>query len=132
MCMIEGCDDPYIVYHQSWVMSARKQHSCGECERSIEPGEQYRSTSGLFDGEWLTNNVCHHCTFATRWLWDNCAGYVDAAVQMDLEYHLEEEIHPGDKCHFAMARVLIGMRRRWQHHGQLMSLPHEIPDMDMH
>lgn len=132
MCMIDGADETYDVYTDRWVMSARKEHRCTGCRRTIEIGEQYRSTFGLYDNRWMGACYCHHCTFATRWLFTNCGGYLDDGVLEDIQYHLEEEIHSGDKLFFPMARVAIGMGRGWMHKGKLMALPHEIPNMVGH
>lgn len=133
MCMIDNCDEMYTLYDQRWVSKTRKPHQCGECGRAIEIGEECRFTTGLmqFDG-WCSNYICHHCTFATRWLWVNCSGYVDCGVREDLEYHLEDEAWNWPfATKYAMARVLIGMRRRWRNKkGELMPLPREIPDLE--
>lgn len=130
MCMIDGCDERYEVYSEKWVSKARKDHKCDECNRTIKKGEEYRFTTGALDGYWNSNHVCHHCTFATRWLWTNCYGYVDGGVHEDIQYHLEEEIRPGHPCFYAMARVFVGMNRRWKSKsGELMPLPREIPPL---
>ena len=133
MCMIDGCDEMYVIYDQKWISSARKEHKCGECGRTIAAGEEYRRTEGLFEGEgWNTNRVCHHCTFATRWLWDNCSGYVDQGVREDLYYHLTEELTKDHAAWWPMARVYTGMKLGWSFTpGTLMPLPKEIPPLEL-
>lgn len=130
MCMIDD-SERYDVYTQRWVMASRKAHVCGECSRRIEVGEQYRHTSGLADDYWFVNHICHHCTFATRWLANNCNGYLDQGVYEDIKYHLEEEAYNWPSTtKMAMCRVAIGMARQWEKRdGTLMKLPREIPDL---
>lgn len=43
---------------------ARTQHDCGHCGRTIEPGETYSRTSGIWEGEGGTYKECGHCRHA--------------------------------------------------------------------
>ena len=42
-------------------LKARKHHTCGECEATIEPRERYWKTSSLFDGAWADLKTCGAC-----------------------------------------------------------------------
>lgn len=47
---------------------ARKKHQCGECWRTIQPGELYGVFAGLFDGDFFAVKHCLRCTKARHWL----------------------------------------------------------------
>ena len=43
------------------VRVARKQHSCHVCAGAVNPGEQYRVTTAMVDGDMCTSKFCIHC-----------------------------------------------------------------------
>ncbi|MHC1701784.1 MAG: hypothetical protein AB9900_12585 [Humidesulfovibrio sp.] len=43
------------------LRTARKAHKCGECRETIQPGEQYRYESGIWDGEPASFKTCLDC-----------------------------------------------------------------------
>lgn len=53
------CEAP-SVYRESFPR-ARKQYQCCECEAFIQPGDQYRHTFGVWDGEPGTYRTCLPC-----------------------------------------------------------------------
>lgn len=120
MCMIDDCET-YSIYHEKDAVRAKKAHKCNECGRPIEPGETYRCTSGLGDGCWTVNKVCAHCTVAAKWLLHNCHGYMDTCVREDIEHHVE------DYRRMDLARVAVGMRRKWKRVRRTEMMP--IPQM---
>jgi hypothetical protein len=58
MCAIDG--DPVDVYDESFRV-ARKQHCCEDCPATIAPGERYRHTTVLFEGQWSRHRHCTEC-----------------------------------------------------------------------
>jgi hypothetical protein len=40
---------------------ARKDHLCGECERTISPGEEYERVFGSWEGSISTHKTCSDC-----------------------------------------------------------------------
>jgi len=42
-------------------VTARKPHTCEECDKTIIPGEQYERTEMLYDGSWSRMSVCLIC-----------------------------------------------------------------------
>lgn len=40
---------------------ARKPHTCCECRQTIQRGQTYEHTSGLWDGDWQTYKTCLPC-----------------------------------------------------------------------
>lgn len=65
---------------------ARKPHKCGECHRTIEPGETYEDCRQLFDYGWDRYKTClgcknirdHLCPHG--WYWGSVAEQVEACV----------------------------------------------------
>jgi hypothetical protein len=45
------------------VVTARKDHGCGECRATIAAGEAYRYYSGKFDGHFHIHKVCRRCSY---------------------------------------------------------------------
>jgi hypothetical protein len=46
---------------ESGMKKAIKQHKCGECHRTIQPGEMYERAGGLSDGTWFHHKTCADC-----------------------------------------------------------------------
>lgn len=67
---------------------ARKLHKCGECNRIIQPGENYVCEVTLFDGVIERNKTCLDCKslrdnfFQSGWYW--------GGVREDLYEHIRE------------------------------------------
>lgn len=81
LCFYGDSDCSASVYNESW-RGARKQHRCCECRRTIERGERYHYTFGVWDGDADQYTTCAQCAeirvaFACEgaWifgqLWDN-------------------------------------------------------------
>jgi len=41
--------------------TARKQHVCGECRRTIEPGDEYRRIFYVYEGDASAHKMCERC-----------------------------------------------------------------------
>lgn len=121
MCMIEMAE-PWQVYEEKQV-TARKPHACGECQRTIEPGERYEQTSALGDGSWQRYRTCRHCLAARAWLSAVCNGWIFGFVLEELEEHWDEDLlYRG----FWLGRAILGMRRKWR---GLEPLPDPCPGL---
>ncbi len=46
-----------------WVRfrKARKKHCCCECGKTIQVGEQYEYSSGIWEGEPVSHKTCGYC-----------------------------------------------------------------------
>lgn len=43
------------------TLTARKEHRCCECKRTIRPGEKYQRDGGLWDGVFTVYKTCYDC-----------------------------------------------------------------------
>lgn len=55
--------DGHIEFQDHRVVTARKEHKCGECRMIIAKGEKYAYTSGLYDGGFSVDKVCRRCEY---------------------------------------------------------------------
>lgn len=58
MCEIDL--EPCEVF-TSKVVTAKKEHRCGCCERTIRPSEKYHKTFAIFEGEPSSHKHCRDC-----------------------------------------------------------------------
>lgn len=101
---------------------ARKQHECVECGRDIDPGEQYRFESVVFNSRVWTYKTCTHCLAVRDWLTKQCGGFLYEGVKEDFLEHQYEQ--PGR----AVLRAIVAMDRyQWRMNGDLMPVPELVP-----
>lgn len=48
-------------FYRTQSHTARKQHRCDACGEPIEPGDEYKVESGIFDGLWYRWKWCGRC-----------------------------------------------------------------------
>jgi hypothetical protein len=89
MCMVDGCDLEGT-FLGSKMRRARVQHTCQDCGRKIEAGEQYMTARWAMEGTVETMKMCLHCDVAAEWLRDNCGGFVYGGVWEDIDEHVYE------------------------------------------
>jgi hypothetical protein len=115
MCMIDGGDDTWESFARI-ERRARVEHTCGECHRTIEPGEIYERGGGV-SHEWgrgvYTSKTCAHCVAAREWLLHECRGWVWEGVREDLYEHFDG-FNYTEPERLRLGRYLIGMRRKWK------------------
>src|SRR5690554_6021028 len=88
MCMIDHNEMVEVLSDTKPV--ARKVHRCGECQREIQPGEQYEKIVGIFEGQMDTYKTCLHCVAVREWLSQVCGGWLYGMVGEDLLEHYRE------------------------------------------
>jgi hypothetical protein len=104
---------------------ARIAHPCGECKRTIQPGETYEYTFGKFEDEVFYHKMCSHCVAAARWLVIQCQGYCQTYVLQELIDHWGENTSLRS---FWLGRAIVGMKRAWTFSdGKLMPVLGEPP-----
>lgn len=93
--------------------TARAEHKCGCCGRTIRKGERYRRGVGL-DGTAWTWKECAHCDVLARHV---CDAY-------DLDEYDPDSIADYDAEDLGELRVKVGFRRRWtRSDGSLYPVP---------
>lgn len=127
MCLIEECDDRYLVYRTKDEVRAAKPHRCCECGRPIAVGEIYHKAVGLYANHWDTHHTCTHCRVACLWLKSNCGGFLHEGVLEDIEMHADE--YPSLRS--TLNRLIVGMRRDWRRFDKkgLMAVPRLPPSI---
>lgn len=118
MCLIDDCDERMTMVSERW-QTARKEHQCTECRRTISSGERYRYEAGKFDGNLEVYKTCSHCMVVRDFLNKQCGGWVFRGVEEDLVEHA----YLGTP----VARLIVAMRRDWRFRdGSLMPVPKEL------
>ena len=94
-CSCVVCDDydPATFYSQV-VRKARTGKKCCECERTIEPGEEYEHTSGKWDKQISIFETCADCLSVRASFF--CEGYLHGGMWDMLHAHLEAVVRFGD------------------------------------
>ena len=93
---------------------ARKAHQCGECFRTIEPGEKYIVHKTLFEGSVSSQKLCSHCDVAREWLGDNCGGWLYGGVWEDIDDHVDEYRGVYPKVAKALKRLSVWAAHDWR------------------
>jgi len=58
-CSCDCYDGPEFS-REAW-RKARKQHECVECGETINPGDRYEYSCGVWDGSWDDHHTCAPC-----------------------------------------------------------------------
>jgi hypothetical protein len=128
--MVDDLDDRCSIWNETY-RKARKPYRCGECRRDIAVGERYVYLWALGEDGPFTARWCIHCDVAKEWLWKNCGGSIVSCIKEDIEQHVEEYNR------MDLARLAVGMRRRWARFKApgllpVMALPRPIALGDHH
>ena len=60
-CVYVSNDDPSPEFHNSRIVTAKKEHTCSECDRIIYPIEKYEYVTGVWEGDFLVFKTCSDC-----------------------------------------------------------------------
>ncbi len=92
--MMSGCSDVcldrdldfYNEFYADGTRTAKIDHACGECGRTINPGEKYHRAVGKAEGYWFVAKTCPECEEIRKalvcgeyffdHLWDDIREYV--------------------------------------------------------
>jgi hypothetical protein len=106
MCAVDW-DEPR--FYSTVERKARKLHSCDECRRTINPGENYQYAVGLWETKLSQFKTCRFCKVAQDWLLKECGIFLHGGLDEEIEEHANEY-----KKIF-LYKWLIGIRSRWIH-----------------
>lgn len=121
MCMYDDAETVEPIEDGHYV-TARKDHKCHECKRTIKAGEKYHTEAHFYEG-FVRHKTCAHCMVARGWLSDECGGWVFGGVYEDMREHCNYGQYP-----IGVYRLAVGMRRRWARpDGSLRPLPARPP-----
>lgn len=116
--MIDDADDRVTVLRDN-IRTARKEHTCHECFRTIRAGESYRNESYTFDGTAVTHKTCRHCDVVRDWLNGECGGFLYGGIEEDIQEHAESGYYP-----VQIKLMAVGMSRNWTtKRGALWRIP---------
>lgn len=76
------------------IITARKKHRCIECSRTIEYGEKYEYTFGVWDGSPSVYKTCEDCLSVRNVFF--CEGHYFSEVWYDTYDTVREAILCGD------------------------------------
>lgn len=110
MCMVGDYD--YWEFYNEYTPTARKDHRCQECGRTIAKGEKYCTQGGLNDGHFQWYKTCAHCDAASRWLSVVCDGWIFGRRREDFGEHVvgyEKDIRSRP-----LVRLYRWMVAKWQ------------------
>lgn len=110
MCMIDGADGTWIELSHGY-RTARKDHRCYECGRTIARGERHEVHVAVDDYGITTCRTCAHCEAAREWLSLVCGGWLYGGVIEDLYEHTREE---PDLCGNWLYRTVAAAERQWK------------------
>ena len=123
MCMIDGADSLSVMVNRRHRV-ARTEHLCGECRRTILPGETYLREVVADDGHASTNKTCGHCEVVTEWLIRECGGYFYGGAREDMADHAYTGYYG-----FGVTRLAAGMRAKWtRKDGRMWPVPPAPPN----
>jgi RNase P subunit RPR2 len=127
MCMADYADDQCSIYRAK-IQRTRKPRKCDECSRPIAVGERYENAFMVYEGHADTFVTCEHCLVGSRWLVENCGGFLHCGVWEDLEEHISE--YP--RLAFPLSRLKVARRRMWRRFDGtgLMAVPPVPPTLE--
>ena len=87
-CIYIDADDEPQFYNQRLPI-ARKEHTCGECGRKIEPGETYENFSAKWDSiGFFTYKTCNDCLSIRHAFF--CESWIAGEIYENLWEHISE------------------------------------------
>ena len=73
-------------FYRDRMLIARKEHTCGECGRTIEPGETYETFSGKWNFTFSTHKTCIECLSIRNAFF--CESWIFGKIHEDLWEHI--------------------------------------------
>lgn len=109
------CDYEMPTVHNVSTPTAKKAHKCEECRSTIQPGDKYERSEGLWDGEWQTFKTCKRCLDLREFVRANvpCFCWGHGNLHDDCANTIEEYAHEtvGLRFGYLRRKVLIDRAR---------------------
>lgn len=112
---------------------ARIEHQCGECQRTITPGETYHRWACLDEGDFTTYKMCDHCRAVVtvgssltgcpeQWFWGMILDHQDGDGGFVADIIRHDDL---PRRHvIQMLRYVVLSRQGWRdRHGDLVPVP---------
>lgn len=118
-CPLQGADE-YATVYSVLVRTARKDHSCYECEKAISRGTKYEYITMLYDGHWDDFKICLLCSeigehFTCNDGWEH--GRILGQLWSDLQENFFSDMKAGGPCMEGLSPAakgkLIDERMEW-------------------
>ncbi|AMM44510.1 hypothetical protein BARRETLEMON_48 [Arthrobacter phage BarretLemon] len=105
------------------IVTARKQHKCGECFGIIQPGARYYRGAGSWEGDFWHMKWCVNCDsfrdlilYADSEFWEQCYGGISVWVSERMHVEMSTSFSWTFRLH--MARLSSLFIRRWAGLGE--------------
>jgi len=103
------------------LRTARKEHRCCECHRTILPGEKYEYVSGMWEGKFDTYKTCIDCLsirnqfFCGIWEFGGSLEYLSEHIS-EMSGDIGESCLNSESCltQAARERVCEMIEREWE------------------
>lgn len=86
-CIYVECTNPPEFYN-SRIVTAKKIHKCGECNKDINPGSKYEYVVGTWEGDFDTHKTCNVCLELRETFF--CDGWTFGEIHEHLWNHIQE------------------------------------------
>jgi hypothetical protein len=135
MCLYIDDNDEFE-HLSAGYRKARKEHTCGECRRTIEPGERYWFDTMVEVGYGIrTEKMCSHCqgvidvgialTGCHRsWWYGHVLDWLDENTGFVANIIRNHDLQSGATVR--MLRYVALAKRHWKRHGQLVPIPESL------
>lgn len=105
--------DGYCDFQDHKLVRARKQHRCCECNRTIQPGEQYHIESGKYDGEIFSYKTCLTC-YDIRGTFTCGGGHTFETLWEDMEETVFRKLTTGCLSRLSLPESKAVVIQKWQ------------------
>jgi hypothetical protein len=85
-CVYVDYGDPMPEFYTTRKPTAKKEHKCCECHRTIKPSEKYEYVSGLWEKNFLILKTCSDCLSIRNEFF--CEGWLYEDMKEALQEHL--------------------------------------------
>lgn len=107
------CDYESPLVYDAQMVTARREHRCGECGRKIVPGERYERVAGLSVDGWYHAKTCAHCIDLREYMTAQvpCFCWAHGALLQDAKDTAEHYSEPGTGLWMGYGRRVVAIDR---------------------